>query len=808
MSQSNKRRWHEGGSPLSPVQAPLSPMSSLEQLAAYVEDAALDADPPVSQNTLLSQAPEGDVDNDPKGFFGSETLVHTLEAMSSGHIPQNSPQFQATGSAIVEEIIANFVRAPLSLNACVRTMLRPAYGEQVNRLVGPMPLAHLSSSTYTEIMGQHDVIYNKLIIMFKMLLYGPRDQDDNGLHEDVHTIVAFMDAAREYVVSSMALTLRGGDVRAILPTIPHGTIGWKKLASDGQNSVFGAAYLACMEKLAGFRIDPEGMLYQRKFISDPAGGGLVSCFFYQRICSVVEKLRWFCDKEMSDPNSEFWKIISAKPNLIDSVCKIVVGTRNLTSIPDMKTDWKMISFMDGVLNIQHPPTFLRFGVETEGIPQNTSAAMFHEDCYLGPRFDEFRHALSPPRDGSSQGSSSQGSSSQDSEPEREPPTMRPRGEPSSNATVLGRCIDAILAIETPAFDVVLQTQAFSTFVSVMMLFMFGRLLHPTKCSTGDNYQVMPLIVGQGGTGKSSLLNVIDKWFPPGTICKFQNKIDENHGSSLVAGKKLVQLTELQDNTTIPKELIWELVSGNIIHINPKNKPSYNTHTESPVIAVGNAFPVNFVCSKMAAWRRMMVFFFAMTPSTIESDLEEKLKAESHCILLKAALVYSYIRKYIQLNHSNRLTEFIEQWDTEHYFFRSSVLMHRKASQGTDAFCRLLENGDIDVLNNRLSPPPHDIEKRLANVADRGLYMPLPDLIGLMRDNIQQHDETAAPGSTPRLGEGGLQIATQIFRLFITTDSRPWPPGSDETRRCEFVVGVGLREYLKLYPRRRGMDAFR
>ena len=89
---------------------------------------------------------------------------------------------------------------------------------------------------------------------------------------------------------------------------------------------------------------------------------------------------------------------------------------------------------------------------------------------------------------------------------------------------------------TPMLDMVLDAQ-FDADAKQLLLAMIGRLLFCV--GKLDGFQVMPYLVGIGGTGKSLILSVVKAMFAPGTVGNLSPRREEVFGMANIADKHVV-----------------------------------------------------------------------------------------------------------------------------------------------------------------------------------------------------------------------------------------------------------------------------
>lgn len=102
------------------------------------------------------------------------------------------------------------------------------------------------------------------------------------------------------------------------------------------------------------------------------------------------------------------------------------------------------------------------------------------------------------------------------------------------------------------------------------------------------------IHGEGGDGKSSLLNAIAEYAGPHLACSLGQTMNSEFGLENAVGKRMVILSDVKTGLSVKSQLIHNLTGHDMISINRKNKPIISTHLDPIVwIAANEAPDVNF-----------------------------------------------------------------------------------------------------------------------------------------------------------------------------------------------------------------------
>lgn len=102
------------------------------------------------------------------------------------------------------------------------------------------------------------------------------------------------------------------------------------------------------------------------------------------------------------------------------------------------------------------------------------------------------------------------------------------------------------------------------------------------------------IHGEGGDGKSSLLNAIAAYAGPHLACSLGQTMNSEFGLENAVGKRMVILSDVKTGLSVKSQLIHNLTGHDMISVNRKNKPIISVRLDPIVwIAANEAPDVNF-----------------------------------------------------------------------------------------------------------------------------------------------------------------------------------------------------------------------
>ena len=235
------------------------------------------------------------------------------------------------------------------------------------------------------------------------------------------------------------------------------------------------------------------------------------------------------------------------PRRFDELVKFLSNYKDLDELPELRPQRDLLSFANGVLRIDDG-AFFPYDVIVDGHPLHGMVA---------------RHHIDAPYD------------------------------PENTATpLLNRVLDAQLDRQ----------------VADLLMALLGRLLFPV--SAMDRWQVMPYLVGIGGTGKSLILAVVTMLFRKGTVGNLGSKREEVFGMANLVDKEVVIGRDMPAKLSgaLSQELMQVMVAGESMEIPRKGLTALNVDWTAPVIMGSNHMP-DYVNTGDNVGRRIVTFRF-------------------------------------------------------------------------------------------------------------------------------------------------------------------------------------------------------
>lgn len=195
-------------------------------------------------------------------------------------------------------------------------------------------------------------------------------------------------------------------------------------------------------------------------------------------------------------------------------------------------------------------------------------------------------------------------------------------------------------IPTPNVDKILKFQGFDQHENVMFWFyvFLGRWLFNIK--DFDDWQVAPFFLGMAGTGKSTLMNMFKRAYPPNKVGTLSNNIEKKFGLGSLAPCFSWIAPEVKYDFCLSQAELQSIVSGESVSVAVKFKGACNMIWKSPGLFSGNQIP-KFSDNSGSVSRRLPVFRFDRLVTQVDGGLDRKLEAEHPYFIVKSIKAYRY-----------------------------------------------------------------------------------------------------------------------------------------------------------------------
>jgi hypothetical protein len=234
-----------------------------------------------------------------------------------------------------------------------------------------------------------------------------------------------------------------------------------------------------------------------------------------------------------------------------------------------------------------------------------------------------------------------------------------------------------------------------------LLFMIGRLFRPLfeknmmgQKEASDNLQKVLIILGQPGSGKSTLINLIRACFHLSNVATIAANADKNFGLENFRNDqiKLGICYELAQNFNIPSSVLKSMIAGERVQLNAKFEKVRDDDWNIPTVFAGNEVPKDWGRDRSDGMpRRMALFYFERVPKVVDLSLHERLNDELPAIICKANRVYLELR-------NEHPPEKLQNYLFKHPYFDDAIRTFLSRSNPIETFFSR-ENDALSVTSN-------------------------------------------------------------------------------------------------------------
>jgi hypothetical protein len=191
-------------------------------------------------------------------------------------------------------------------------------------------------------------------------------------------------------------------------------------------------------------------------------------------------------------------------------------------------------------------------------------------------------------------------------------------------------------IPTPYLHSILEYQQFPEEVLRWAYIFFGRLLYDV--GDLDGWQCIPFFKGQGGSGKSSIINTVKDFYDPIDVGILSNNIEKKFGIGAMRDSYMFIAPEIKQDLAIEQAEFQSMVTGEAMSMAVKNKTAITDIWRPPGILAGNEVPA-WADNSGSIQRRIILFGFEHAVKNGDMKLAEKIQGEMAAILLKCNRAY-------------------------------------------------------------------------------------------------------------------------------------------------------------------------
>jgi len=191
-------------------------------------------------------------------------------------------------------------------------------------------------------------------------------------------------------------------------------------------------------------------------------------------------------------------------------------------------------------------------------------------------------------------------------------------------------------IPTPSFQMLLEHQRFDEEECRWIYAFLGRVLY--EVNEIDGWQVIPFFKGKAGTGKSTILQCIEKLFPTELVGIMSNNMEKKFGLSALVDSLIFLAYEVKNDFSLDQAEFQCITSGEPMMISKKHQTAMKKRWCSPGVLAGNEVP-KWVDNSGSIVRRVIPIEFTQTVVSADTTLATKLRFELPKFLVKINRAY-------------------------------------------------------------------------------------------------------------------------------------------------------------------------
>jgi len=299
-------------------------------------------------------------------------------------------------------------------------------------------------------------------------------------------------------------------------------------------------------------------------------------------------------------------------------------------------------------------------------------------------------------------------------------------------------------IPTPTVDKVIADQGYDSHYASWILALLGRVFF--DIGELDDWQVMLYMHGLAGTGKSTLITLLQDLYDSDDVYSIHSNFEDRFGLASITDKFIWVAPDVKEVFPLDRALLQSMVTGESIGIPKKFKMARSKKWTVPGLMAGNRLP-NYNDTAGSVIRRLVMMRFT---KVVERDdtLTQRIKEECGAFLIKS------VRYYFE----KLTTTEIDFWKAIPEEFLKAQTFLRKHLDA--AYCFVKSDKISEII---------------------GAYVPVDEFVDELRKYSAQNGISLPRGFA-------ITIAEDLLREGITTDygNYAWPPNNSDDSTCRRV----------------------
>jgi phage/plasmid-associated DNA primase len=200
-------------------------------------------------------------------------------------------------------------------------------------------------------------------------------------------------------------------------------------------------------------------------------------------------------------------------------------------------------------------------------------------------------------------------------------------------------------METPLLDKILRHQLESDEIYTYMLAFIGRLFYDV--GQYDSFDIIPFIIGDSNTGKSTLVDIIRAMFYPNSVGVLDSSHEMVFGLQSKHNKELIVAPEITDRMAmqLASDMFKKMVCGELVNLPIKHSEATSVQWKVPMFMCGNKY-INYNDDRGSISKRLAIFKFDKHVTHMDDSLRQQIiDKELAQIVVKSLSAYRMLLEH-------------------------------------------------------------------------------------------------------------------------------------------------------------------
>lgn len=202
------------------------------------------------------------------------------------------------------------------------------------------------------------------------------------------------------------------------------------------------------------------------------------------------------------------------------------------------------------------------------------------------------------------------------------------------------------ALDTPRFDQIVRYQLDDDVVYTYLLALIGRLLYSVR--QFDTFDIVPFIIGDVNTGKSTLINIVCAMFAPDRVGVLDSTHEMIFGLQSKYDKEILVASEITDKMAqqLSSDLFRKMVCGERVNLPQKHAAALaSVPWQVPLFLCGNDY-LGYPDERGSISKRLAIFRFTRYVPQRNDALESQIiQHELAPLIVKSLLAYRQLLQH-------------------------------------------------------------------------------------------------------------------------------------------------------------------